>query len=169
MLDQSGSVELFFAEGFSANAGLRAGLSSFACRARALAEGQEPPGRNFLHLLPDPGTGCAAKRPCLFLRWMVRKDDGLDLGLWTVLAPRELVIPLDTHVLRIARYIGLTDRKTAGWLTAEEITSSLRAFDPDDPVSYDFALAQLGISRDCIHRRDPDRCPACPLEAICRL
>ena len=169
ILEQSGSVEKFFASGWNPEGGLRAAVSSFSQRARALAGGPEPLGRSFLHLLPDPATGCAAKRPCLFLRWMVRPDDGLDLGVWTCLLPADLVIPLDTHVLRISRYIGLTERKTAGWATAEEITRSLRSLDPGDPVAYDFALAQLGISRDCLHRRVPERCGACPLEEICRL
>jgi uncharacterized protein (TIGR02757 family) len=100
---------------------------------------------------------------------MARPADGLDLGLWTAVTPRELVIPLDTHVLRISRYVGLTTRRTATWATAREITDALARLCPEDPVRYDFAIAQLGISRGCLHRRVPDRCSTCPLDPICGL
>jgi endonuclease III len=103
----------------------------------------------------------------MLMRWFVRRE-APDLGLWTHLSPADLVIPLDTHVFRVAGFLGLTDRATPGWATAEAITASLRRFDAADPVRYDFALAHLGISGACLGRRDAAVCPTCPLDAACR-
>jgi uncharacterized protein (TIGR02757 family) len=119
-------------------------------------------------LLPRPADGSACKRPLLFLRWVARPDDGVDLGLWTALDPARLVVPLDTHVHRIGYWIGLTSRRTASWRTALEVTAALRALDPADPTRFDFALAHLGISRDCPGRPEPRACTPCPLRAHCR-
>jgi uncharacterized protein (TIGR02757 family) len=83
----------------------------------------------------------------LFLRWMVRRDQ-VDIGSWTTVSPAELVMPLDTHIHRIARALGLTSRATADLAAALEVTAALRAFDSDDPVRFDFSLARLGIRSD---------------------
>jgi uncharacterized protein (TIGR02757 family) len=99
---------------------------------------------------------------------MVRAE-GVDLGLWRRIPAALLVLPLDTHVARIARYAGLTDYRSPGWRCAEDATRTLRLLDPADPVKYDFALSRLGIVGDCRHRRVPSVCGACPLEALCRL
>jgi endonuclease III len=93
----------------------------------------------------------------------------VDLGAWRgAVPPSALVVPLDTHVHRVARCLGLTRRADASWRTAEEITAALRRVDPDDPVRYDFALCHLGMSGACPARRDPRRCAACPLAGACR-
>lgn len=97
------------------------------------------------YLLPSPASGSACKRLNLFLRWMVRRGDKLDLGLWQEVSPHQLIIPLDIHVGRIARRLGLTTRKTDDWKAAEEITDNLRVYDPEDPVKYDFALSHIGM------------------------
>ena len=123
--------------------------------------------RGMRHLVSDPRAGSACKRLLLYCRWMIRPDDGLDLGLWS-LSPAVLVMPIDTHVHRIARNLGLTDRNDASWVTAAEVTSALREFDAEDPVKYDFALCHLGISGDCPSRRDPQICQGCSLRAHCR-
>lgn len=82
----------------------------------------------------------------MLLRWMVRKDDkGVDFGLWKNISPSQLLMPLDVHVERIARRLGLIERKQRDWKTVLELTSRLSAFDPDDPVKYDFALFGLGV------------------------
>jgi uncharacterized protein (TIGR02757 family) len=130
--------------------------------------GQRPPTRRLKHLLPHPDRGSACKRLNLFLRWMVRGPDGVDFGLWREVPPAELVVPLDTHVHRIGRFIGLTRRKDLSWKTAEDVTRRLRALDADDPVRYDFALSHLGISGTCASRKDARRCAGCPLKPICR-
>jgi endonuclease III len=78
-----------------------------------------------------------------------------------------LVIPLDTHVQRIARNLGLTRREDATWRTAAEITANLRAIDPEDPVRFDFALCHLGMSGACPARRDPGRCAVCDVAERC--
>ncbi len=104
----------------------------------ALLAGPGPASRRLKHLLPHPARGSACKRLNLFLRWMVRGPDGVDLGLWRAIPPAALVIPLDTHVHRIAGLVGLTRRPDLSWATAEEITSRLRALDPADPVRFDF-------------------------------
>ncbi len=123
--------------------------------------------RGLKHLVPDPRKGSACKRLLLYLRWMVRPADGVDLGLWDV-SPSALVIPVDTHVSRIAHNLRLTEREDASWRTAEEITASLRALDAEDPVKYDFAICHLGVSRQCPSRRDERKCAACVLRPVCR-
>ena len=118
---------------------------------------------------PNPSEGSACKRLNLYLRWMVRPDDGIDCGVWTRVAPRQLVIPLDTHIARISTYIGLTSMRSPGWSMALDITRRLRRLNPDDPVRYDFALCHLGIAGDCPRKRNLQKCAACPIVAICRL
>lgn len=123
--------------------------------------------RGLLHLLPDARLAGACKRWNLYLRWMIRGPDEVDLGLWEGVPPSALVIPLDTHVQRIARNLGLTRREDATWRTASEITANLRAIDPADPVRFDFALCHLGMSGACPARRDPARCVVCDLAERC--
>lgn len=95
-------------------------------------------------LVPDPSRGSPCKRLNMFLRWMVRSDC-VDVGLWKEIKSSKLVIPLDVHVSRMSRVLGLTHRKTNSWRTAEEITENLKRFDPEDPVKYDFAIFGLGM------------------------
>ena len=123
--------------------------------------------RGIRHLCPDPRAGGAAKRWNLYLRWMVRGPDGVDLGIWTGVPASALVVPLDTHVARVSRRLGLTRRKDLSWRTAEEVTAALRAIDPGDPVRFDFALCHLGMSGACPPRRTPERCAACRLAGEC--
>ncbi len=130
--------------------------------------GQPRPTRRLAHLVASPGGQSACKRLNLFARWMVRGPDGIDLGMWPIPASA-LVIPLDTHVHRISRFLGLTRRTDLSWRTAEDITARLRHLDPEDPVKYDFALSHLGISGDCPARRDQAKCSKCPLKPICRV
>ena len=170
MLRASGSLENFFLEGYSPeHEHVGPALDSFSRRAKRLGRDLGRPGRGFDYFFPEPSGGSAVKRLNLFLRWMVRADAGIDLGIWPSVSPRALIIPLDTHVAQIARAIGLTDRKSAGFATALDITRSLRGLDTEDPVRFDFAIAQLGISKNCLHRRDPERCARCPLDTVCRL
>lgn len=117
--------------------------------------------------LPDPLEGAACKRWRMFLRWMARAG-WPDLGLWTRYPQDQLVIPLDTHVARVSRFIGLSARATPDGRMAREITEALRRIDPDDPLRYDFALSHLGILGDCPGVRRKATCAACPLYAICR-
>lgn len=121
--------------------------------------------RGLRYSLVDPASGSAAKRLLMFARWMVR-DDAVDLGVWSHVPPRVLVMPVDTHVHRIARMTGLITRRTADWRAAVALTDRLRALDPDDPVRYDFALAHLGISQGC-RGVAADVCSACALRTLC--
>ena len=149
----------------------RDALAAFAAELR-----DAPPARALLgrrgtrglrHLCPDPHAGGAAKRWNLYLRWMVRGPDGVDLGIWKGVPPAALVVPLDTHVARVARRLGLTRRRDLSWRTAEEVTAALRVADPADPVRFDFSLCHLGMSGGCPPRRSPERCAACVLRGGC--
>jgi uncharacterized protein (TIGR02757 family) len=120
-------------------------------------------------LFPRPSEGSACKRLNLYLRWMVRPDDGIDCGVWTGVSPRQLVIPLDTHIARISSYIGLTQLRSPGWAMAQDITNSLRRLHAEDPLRYDFALCHLGIAGDCPRKRNLEKCARCPIVAICKL
>lgn len=139
-------------------------------RAALMAPTAELPARRgFRHLLADPAGSSASKRWHMWLRWMVRGPDAVDFGDWRDLGPHRLLMPVDTHVHRIGRFIGLTDRKSADLRCAIQITAALRRLDDADPLRYDFALAHLGISGRCPRRRVPAICAECPLERICRL
>lgn len=120
-------------------------------------------------LFPSPSQGSACKRLNLYLRWMVRPEDGIDCGVWTRVLPRQLVIPLDTHIARISSYIGLTAMRSPGWAMALDITRSLRRLHADDPLRYDFALCHLGIAGDCPRKRSLEKCARCPILQICQL
>ena len=94
----------------------------------------------------NPDAGSAAKRTNMFLRWMIRKDNnGVDFGLWKNIPASALMIPLDVHSGNTARALGLLKRKQNDWKAVEELTDSLRRFDENDPVKYDFALFGIGV------------------------
>lgn len=99
----------------------------------------------FYHLLPNPNKGSACKRLNMFLRWMVR-DGSVDLGLWNFMPKSELIIPLDVHVARVSRDIGLLNRQQNDWKSAKELTDKLKEFCPSDPVKYDFAMFGYGVN-----------------------
>lgn len=129
--------------------------------------------RGVRYMLPHPRSGSACKRWCMFLRWMVRPPDphtvaGLDLGIWDG-DPAQLVMPLDTHVLRIGQLVGLTERRDTSWRTALDVTDNLARIAPGDPLRYDFAVAHLGISGGCSGRYVPTVCTECGLRPACRV
>ena len=170
VLDQHGTLEALFGQGVVHTSGGRVDLAASIGRFRqaalrydrapaAVGEGSRPGVRYFF---PDPRTS-AAKRTVMFLRWVTRNDDGLDLGLWNCLHPRDLVAPLDTHTFRIARRLRLTRRKTPAWHAALDLTRGLRRLDPEDPVKYDFALSRLGIVEGCPRHRRSEPCELCGL------
>jgi uncharacterized protein (TIGR02757 family) len=117
------------------------------------------------YFFPRPSAGSACKRLNLFLRWMVRKDV-VDLGVWTGLSPSRLIVPLDTHVIRLGQCLRLTRYRSPGWKMAAEITASLRDIDPVDPVRYDFSLCHVGMMNACgFNRAQKDS--QCPLRGVC--
>lgn len=170
-LERHGSLEALFLAGPVDD--WQAALAAFARGVRAAAPETEivralGPTRGLAHLLPSAEAG-AAKRLNLYLRWMVRGPDGIDLGAWRRVRPAQLVMPVDTHVMRIAGWLGLTAKKTIGWATAEEITASLRRLDAEDPVRYDFALCHYGMSGACPQVPSAPNCRRCPLRSACQV
>lgn len=105
------------------------------------------PGTFFKHMLNSPEQKSACKRWVMYLKWVVRTDDGLDLGIWKSGGVRseQLVIPMDTHLFKISKKLRLTTRKTANWQTALEVTRSLKKIDPQDPTKFDFSLCRIGM------------------------
>ena len=155
-----GSLGACFRAAFERHHGsLRPALADFV-------SGIGPVGGN---LLADPRLGGACKRLNLYLRWMVRPDDGIDLGVWDGIPASALVMPLDTHIHRVGRYVGLTRLKTPRWETAASITASLARMAPQDPLRYDFALCHLGISGECRGKRVDAVCARCDLREVCCL
>ena len=101
-------------------------------------------GQGFYHMIPNPQNGGAMKRMNMFLRWMVRKST-VDLGVWNFMKPKDLLIPLDVHVARVSRNMGLLNRKSNDFKAVIELTEKLREFSPEDPVKYDFAMFAFGV------------------------
>ncbi len=120
------------------------GLTRFVDRLRLLSGG----ARACPSLLSSPADGSACKRLNLYLRWMVRRD-AVDPGPWRTMPRSRLVVPLDTHMFRISRALGLTARRQADLKTALEITRGFARLSPRDPVRYDFCLTRLGINPAC--------------------
>ncbi len=143
---------------------LRRDLARFLSWFRARWGTRLPRQRDFL--FPRPERGSACKRHNLFLRWMVREADGVDLGLWKAVSPRDLIVPLDTHMARMGEWLGFTGRKTPDWRMAEEITAALREFCPLDPVKFDYPLTRIGILGRCTRSRI-GVCPSCPVAPLC--
>lgn len=172
MLDRAGTLEAFFLEGFDpAAVDISDALDSFSRRALALdltaVYGRRVPARTGVgYFFPRPSAGSGCKRLNLFLRWMVRKDE-VDLGAWTAIPRGTLIVPLDTHVIRLGRCLRLTRYTSPGWRMAADITASLRAIDPVDPVRFDFSICHVGMMNACgFGRRQGDT--QCPLKGICR-
>jgi len=104
------------------------------------------PDRTRKHIA-DPERNSTCKRLNMYLRWMVRKDNaGVDFGIWKRISPADLVCPVDLHVARVGRRLGLIQRSQTDWLTALELTRELRSMDQDDPVKFDFALFGMGVN-----------------------
>ena len=172
MLEQAGSIEAFFAAGYDPSAvDVGEALDSFSRRALALdlraAYGRRRPARaGVCYFFPRPSAGSGCKRLNLFLRWMVRRDE-VDLGGWTSIPAGKLIVPLDTHVIRLGRCLRLTKYTSPGWRMAADITASLRAIDPADPVRFDFSICHVGMMNACgFGRRQGDA--QCPLKGFCR-
>ena len=156
-------AEIYHAEYLGKESAGYGGYSSSACMLSEIAE-QAPrielalnyfrayffsledyPRRTIKHI-SSPLQKSTCKRLNMFLRWMVRKDNkGVDFGLWQSLRPADLICPCDVHVDRVARKLGLIERKQTDWRTAVELTARLLELDPFDPVKYDFALFGLGV------------------------
>lgn len=126
-------------------------------------------GRGARHLLPDPRGQSGCKRLLLLLRWMVRGPDGVDLGLWRAhVDPSVLLVPVDVHIHKLAKNLGLTARAGTSFRTTVEITDALRRFDARDPTRFDFALCHLGMAGRCPSKRDAARCDGCGVQPVCR-
>ena len=170
MLQQAGSIEAFFVAGMQADApDLSGAIDSFSSRAMALdlkaIYGRVPKRPGVCYFFPRASTGSACKRLNLFLRWMVRHD-ALDLGVWSRVPAAKLIVPLDTHVIRLGRCLRLTARTSPGWRMAQDVTDSLRAMDAADPVKYDFAICHIGMMNACgFNRAQGDT--QCPLRGAC--
>jgi uncharacterized protein (TIGR02757 family) len=167
---ERGSIEAFFLERYdSAAPNVSAALDSFSERALAVDQRDAyrdrkcHPGVAYFFPRPSGGSGC--KRLNLFLRWMVRKD-AVDFGQWRRVSPASLVIPLDTHVIRLGRCLKLTRYSSPGWKMAVDITDALRRLDPADPVKYDFALCHIGMANECGFSREQGD-SLCPLSGLC--
>jgi uncharacterized protein (TIGR02757 family) len=170
LLVEYGSIERAFASGLESEApDVERAIEAFSARARAIdlrpvyGRPCRAPGAHYF--FSRPSTGAACKRLNLFLRWMVRQDR-VDPGGWTRVPPRQLVVPLDTHTIRVGRCLRLTGRASPGWKMAAGITASLRTLDPDDPVRYDFALCHLSMMGACGFRIGQGD-TQCPLKGVC--
>ncbi len=158
-----GGLQPPFMQGYLPNRQVIEGLRALANSIRLAAEPYDP---GFLLPLGRPTD--PAKRLNMFLRWMVR-DDSLDLGIWQGINKADLLIPMDVHVTRISRMLGLLPSKKGGPTLKDAIalTKALSTIDPNDPVRLDFALAHMGISGDCKGEFADAICPKCPLMDFC--
>jgi uncharacterized protein (TIGR02757 family) len=170
LLDEHGSLERAFALGLDPAApDVGPALEAFSSRARAIdlapVYGRQPKTPGAWYFFSRPSTGSACKRLNLFLRWMVRRD-GVDPGGWTSVPARQLVVPLDTHTIRVGRCLRLTRRASPGWGMAADITAALRALEPDDPVRFDFSLCHLSMMGACGYA-SAQKDAQCPLRGHC--
>jgi len=168
VISRHGSIEQYFARGYNpGDRNIIPALSEF-CNSlldihAAGHKGQ--PARGLKYLLVSPAGGSACKRLNLFLRWMVRDDD-VDTGLWKSIDQARLIVPVDVHMGRLCKILGLYDRKTISLSAAAEITESFAEIEPADPVKYDFALSRIGILENCTGRRRKG-CEFCELFGFC--
>ena len=163
----SGTLGARFRDELAAHGDLREALAAWSDAIRDAGSLRSTTRRGPAHLLPDVRGGSGSKRLLLYLRWMIRPADGVDLGLWSI-SPSLLYCPIDTHIHKLSRNLGFTKRTDLSWKTTEEITRALRLFDANDPIKYDFSLCHLGMLQRCPSRRDPKRCEGCGVKPVCR-
>lgn len=175
MLADAGSIEGFFCKGYDPGKPDISGvIDSFTKAIQSFdyspvfGTAAPPKDSYFSFFFPSPESGSACKRLCMYLRWMVRPTDGIDLGIWQTVSPAKLVIPVDAHIQRICRLLGFSARKQADWKMAREITAVLSRFEPLDPVKYDFSICHLGISEGCSGLQG-ENCAECALQGFCQL
>jgi uncharacterized protein (TIGR02757 family) len=168
IIGKYGSIEQYFVRGYNpGDSNIIPALTKF-CNSlldihAAGHKGQAT--RGLKYLLVSPAGGSACKRLNLFLRWMVRDDD-VDAGLWKSIDKAKLIVPVDVHMGRLCKILGLYDRKTVSLPAAAEITESFAEIEPADPVKYDFALSRIGILENCTGRRRKG-CEFCELFGFC--
>jgi len=134
-----GGLQYLFESGFQKDESVKSALTGFYNSFFEIG------GERSRKHVSNVEKGASAKRLNMFLRWMVRSDkNGVDFGLWKGIPPSSLMLPLDVHTGNVGRKLGLLQRKANDWKAVEEVTQSLRKFDPADPVKYDFALFGLG-------------------------
>ena len=169
ILRQFGGIQGFFLKGCGpADKNIIPALSKFTaslCQMYADEHnGRVTPGLQYLLASPERGSPC--KRLNLFLRWMVRKDQ-VDPGLWKSIDKGKLIVPLDVHMARLCRILGLYHQKTPSLAAALKVTESFLEIHPPDPVKYDFALSRIGIIEGCNGKHNL-RCDACELLEFCK-
>ncbi|WP_457597259.1 TIGR02757 family protein [Hydrogenimonas sp.] len=142
---EPGELETLFMEGYAKERRVLAGVARLLEALWDRSGGYESRGYRFLlgSVPKGPYPASAYKRWMMFLRWMVRRD-ALDLGRWRGVRRSDLVIPLDTHTFAVGRRLGLLGRRSCDWKAVLELTEALKAYDPDDPVRFDFALYRIG-------------------------
>ena len=142
-LKEAGGAEAAFMEGYS-QGGITEGIS---CLIGTLYDTNPYRSKGYEFLIGQPivslSKASAMKRWMMYLRWMVRRDE-LDMGLWSGIPPSELIMPLDTHTFAVSRRLGLLNRRQCDLRAAIELTETLKRFDPQDPLKYDFALYRIG-------------------------
>ncbi len=152
----------FFSDYYKKNTSLETAFSQFLLPQSKTIEPALIGFHNLFFSLPDspartrkhistPARRAACKRLCMFLRWMVRRDNhGVDFGLWQQINASQLLCPLDVDVVRVALKLNLLNPPKSNWQAVLELTQNLRQFDPTDPVKYDFALFGLSINNEII-------------------
>ncbi len=147
VLDKHGSIYNLFTDCYKMSDRLmKSTMINFVSKFRDYAGAKnKKTSRSFEYLLPSPSAGSGCKRLNMYFRWMIRKSDGIDFGIWKDIPSSILIIPLDVHIAKVAKHFSLCSRKSVDWKMAEQITDSLKTIDPDDPVKFDFSLCRYGM------------------------
>lgn len=161
VLNRFGSLESLFLEGYS-----QTDENIIPAAARFIQSINGNSSRGLKFLLSGPANGGTSKRLFLFLRWMVREDE-VDAGLWKRTDKSKLIVPVDVHIGRLSKIVGLHSKKTINLKTAIEITNGFAVISPQDPVKYDFSLCRIGILENCSGKHNK-YCPQCELADFCR-
>ena len=168
VLNRYAGIEEFFIQGYNqGDRNIIPALSKFCDSLLNMyaAEYNGKRSRGLKYLLVNPTKGSACKRLNLFLRWMVRDDD-VDTGLWKRIDKAKLIVPVDVHMGRLCKILGLYNQKAVSLPTAIKITEGFAEIEPADPVKYDFALSRIGILKGCSGNYQTG-CEDCELFGFC--
>jgi uncharacterized protein (TIGR02757 family) len=168
VLNRYAGIEEFFIQGYNPrDRNIIPALSKFCNSLLDMYAAEHNPktSRGLKYLLVNPAKGSACKRLNLFLRWMVRDDD-VDTGLWKSIDKAKLIVPVDVHMGRLCKILGLYNRKAVSLATAIKITEGFAEIEPGDPIKYDFALSRIGILKGCSGNYQAG-CEDCELFGFC--